>query len=76
MLMTLATPPLPRIDDVDTLARSLVASAPDAGAMWLEQLGPVYDTGGVAKILGGGQPAQEPLFIIVKFLYNNKSHVL
>jgi hypothetical protein len=73
--MTLATPSLARVDDVDTLARSLVASALDASAMWLEQLA-LVDTGGVAKILGGSQPEQEPFITTVKLLHNSEFDAL
>jgi hypothetical protein len=58
-----------------TLARPSLASALDASAMWLEQLAMV-DTGGVAKILGGGQPEQEPSINIVKLLHNSEFYAL
>ena len=40
--------------DVDGLARSLAARALDVGSLWIDELGPVYDTDGVATLLGGG----------------------
>ncbi len=47
---------LSHISDLSSLVRRAAEHVVDSGEVWIEHLGPVYDTDGVAGLLGGNSP--------------------